>query len=282
MTVSPLPDVSHSHLDADRICTLYHRYAADLKRVRDYQRSLYARHVRLRRTRGVIFRLSGGLLDIGGMGATHRLHGKSGIVPMDPGLDDIEAEITYLLLREQRPARVIEIGASGGWSTSWILHALRDNGTGSLHSYDIVDYALGNLPTDLADGRWHFHVGDVRRADLTEPIDYLFIDCDHSREFAEWYLAELLPTLRPGTPISIHDIFHPDYVSRLWNATNNKMGEVSVIRRWLREREIEHFTPSRSWAPDTHRRLAECRRSIGLGADIHYGFANPMVFLRAL
>ncbi|MEO5567159.1 MAG: class I SAM-dependent methyltransferase [Gemmatimonadaceae bacterium] len=269
-------------LDVSYLCRLYERYATDLRRVRAYQRALYSRHVRMRRVRGAIFRLSGGVLDIGGMGATHRLNGATGIVRMDPGLDDIEAEISYLLLRAQRPDTVVELGASGGWSTTWLLHALRDNGRGSLHSYDIVDFSVGNVPAELADGRWYFSAGDVRDAQMPPSIDYLFIDCDHSREFAEWYLAHLLPSLRPGTPVSIHDIFHPGFVWRFWNfSENTRMGEVPAIKRWLREREIDYFTPSRTWAPEAHRELKRCRDSIGIRGEIHYGFANPMVFLQA-
>ena len=271
-----------SALNVAHVCRLYQRYSSDLKRVRAYQRALYGEHVRMPRVRGLIFRLSGGTIDIGGMGATHRWSGSSHTARMDPGLDDIEAEISYLLLRERRPDTVVELGASGGWSTTWLLHALRDNGHGTLHSYDIVDFAVGNVPAELAAGRWRFNSGDVRRATLPPAIDYLFIDCDHSREFAEWYLAHLMPSLRPGTPVSIHDIFHPSYVWRAWDfSQSTRMGEVPTIQRWLHGQGIRYFTPSRTWAPAVHRQLSRLRESIGMGRDIHYGFANPMVFLSA-
>lgn len=42
---------------------------------------------------------------------------------MKTQLDDVEAEITYLLLRHVRPAKVVEIGSLHGWSTSWLLRA---------------------------------------------------------------------------------------------------------------------------------------------------------------
>jgi hypothetical protein len=45
------------------------------------------------------------------------------------GLDDIEGELTYLLVRERRPDVVAEIGAR---ATAWIERALRDNGSGVL------------------------------------------------------------------------------------------------------------------------------------------------------
>ena len=44
-------------------------------------------------------------------------------------LDDIEGELTYLLIRERRPEVVAEIGAR---ATAWIERALHDNGAGEL------------------------------------------------------------------------------------------------------------------------------------------------------
>ncbi|MCD9878427.1 class I SAM-dependent methyltransferase [Streptomyces guryensis] len=38
----------------------------------------------------------------------------------------------------------MEIGTFLGWSTTWILQALKDNGTGHLYSYDIVDHVARN------------------------------------------------------------------------------------------------------------------------------------------
>ena len=61
-------------------------------------------------------------------------------------LDDVEAELTYLRLRELRPSTVVEIGTFHGWSTTWLLSALRDNGVGRLLSYDVVDHVVRSVP----------------------------------------------------------------------------------------------------------------------------------------
>ena len=45
---------------------------------------------------------------------------------MIPQLDDVEAELTYLALREHRPDAVMELGTFQGWSTTWILRALAE------------------------------------------------------------------------------------------------------------------------------------------------------------
>jgi hypothetical protein len=46
---------------------------------------------------------------------------------------------------------VVEIGTFHGWSTTWIFQTLRDNGTGHLYSYDVLDPSpmLGTMKAGL-------------------------------------------------------------------------------------------------------------------------------------
>lgn len=101
-------------ITVEHISSLYAKYQDDLRVVRDAQRKF--------------------LKD----------RGKS----MKAQLDDYEAEMTYLLLRDLRPEIVVEVGTFYGWSTMWILSALRDNGSGHLHSFDIVDNVVRNVPVN--------------------------------------------------------------------------------------------------------------------------------------
>ncbi|MQA83759.1 MAG: class I SAM-dependent methyltransferase [Streptosporangiales bacterium] len=187
-------------------------------------------------------------------------------------LDDIEAEITYLLLRDYRPETLVEIGSLYGWSTSWILRALRDNGHGSLYTYDVVDHVTRTMPPELSADRWVFREGDVRQnlAHLPADIDYLFIDAAHSARFALWYIDHLFPRLRTGTPTSVHDVFH--------RRRPLPWTEGAVVLGWLRERDIPYFTAAKSHEPDVHDRLMRLRERLGLADPIHSGQHNPMIF----
>lgn len=219
---------------------LYRRYRDPLAKVRDAQREFR------RRTRG----------------------------SMTPQLDDLEAEITYLLLRETRPDTVMELGTFHGWSTTWILSALRDNGTGTLHSFDIVDDVVANVPGELALGRWEFHKGDVREntAQVPDGIGYLFVDAAHNGRFARWYLSELFPRVAPGTPVSVHDVFHG---KRALPFT-----EGAAVLAWLRRTGTDYFTPSRRRAPAPYTALLELKRDLGLGEPVRESSHNPMVYFR--
>ncbi|MEU2789840.1 class I SAM-dependent methyltransferase [Streptomyces sp. NPDC007100] len=225
-------------ITTDHIRALYQKYEKDLRTVRDDLRRLL------------------------------RDRGKS----MKAQLDDYEAEITYLLLRDLRPEVVVEIGTFYGWSTMWILSALRDNGTGHLHSFDIVDHVVRNVPAELSAERWTFTKVDVREHPGKVPaeVDYLFIDADHGARFARWYIDNLFPAVPPGTPASVHDVFH--------GRRPKPFSEGSVIVRWLAGNDIAFFTASTAKAPGVTRELALAKRDLGLDEPVRDGDHNPMIY----
>ncbi|CAM3950336.1 class I SAM-dependent methyltransferase [Nocardiopsis gilva] len=225
-------------IDLDLLGELYRKYTEPLAKVRDQQRA-FCRDMR----------------------------GK-----MTPQLDDLEAEITYLLLREHRPAIVMELGTFHGWSTSWILSALRDNGTGHLHSFDIVDNVVSNVPAELSADRWTFHKGDVRENVDAIPggIEYLFVDAAHNGRFARWYIDHLFPRVAAGTPVSVHDVFHQSFAL--------PFTEGRAVLKWLAEKETPYFTPSKAKAPDTYRAIHAIKRDLGLDEPVRTGKDNPMIY----
>jgi hypothetical protein len=87
-------------------------------------------------------------------------------------LHDLEAEVSYMRVREARPRRVLEMSPYCGYSSFWLLAAVRDNGgtgdaRGRVDAFDLIDCAARTLPasmtTDPSDGfrRWTLHQGDA-------------------------------------------------------------------------------------------------------------------------
>eukprot|EP00978_Attheya_sp_CCMP212_P043329 scaffold280767_cov24-Attheya_sp.AAC.1 len=74
----------------------------------------------------------------------------------------IEATMLYMMIREDKPKHVLEIGTLCGASTRFILEALEKNGAGILSSFDLHDFSLDYMEAKHTnEGRWQFHQTDV-------------------------------------------------------------------------------------------------------------------------
>jgi predicted O-methyltransferase YrrM len=242
-------------LNIESVIDLYDKYKDDLKKVREEQRKRYSQ-----------------------IGLSRRIGLKLGLYKrrqnlFRPQLDDIEAEITYMRLRESKPDTVVEISPCKGWSTTWVLCALRDNGRGKLYSYDLIDDSKKNIPARLSRTRWKFIKGDIKTNldKLPEKTDYLFIDSDHSGKFAQWYIENIFSRLRSGTPVSVHDIFHS-------SEPDGFCGEGAIITSWLNKNKIEFFTASPFWKKDFFDAIMEKKKALSIQEPIHSSHANPMIF----
>lgn len=197
-----------------------------------------------------------------------------------PQYDDIEAEITSLLLLNFKPKNVIEFSPCTGYSTSIILNALEINNNGSqLKSFDLTDKcsnyinSLGHKNVD-----WRFEAGDVSEKfkswDLNK-IDYLFIDSDHSTEFAKKFVNDLLrPLLKvcrnddKEVLVSVHDIYH--------GRSNEPLEEGRVVVDFLSENNIEYYTPAKCLIQNYYE-LINLKKKLGMNELIN-NETNPSIF----
>jgi len=125
-----------------------------------------------------------------------------------------DAAVYYSLIRYLKPGRIIEIG--GGYSTRIANQALVRNRQGSLTSiepYPEERFNGARLNIELIPKR--VEELDVEFFSRLEANDILFIDSSHTVKFGSdvcYELLEVLPTLKPGVWIHVHDIFFPqDY-----------------------------------------------------------------------
>jgi predicted O-methyltransferase YrrM len=233
-------------IDLGSVSGLYARYADDLRSARARAASLYGRWMRPGRRSAMDNRLQD-LIPEPLLAPLARLYWRTRTTraerppQLNPSFDDIDAEITYLLIRSRTPQTIVEVSPCGGWSTSWILSAVRDNRSGHVYSFDVIDDSRRILSPELTADRWTFRQGDVRRtvAEVRNPIDLLFIDADHSRAFAEWYIRTLFPRLSPSAVVCVDDI----YLMR--RGAPFRYAEAMVVLDWLDHHpEIRPFTAS--------------------------------------
>jgi len=222
---------------------LYNKYHIDLSKVRESQRKIYQNK------------------------------DKIGLAVLT---DDIEAEITYLLIREFKPLNVVEISPSHGWSSMWILNALKDNNRGKLFSFDLIDKSTKIIPKELSSNRWVFIQGDIKKnlSKLPKKIDYLFIDSDHSARFCRWYIKNIFSLLKKNTPVSIHDILHfKDHC---------QFGEIRTIFSWLYKNRISYFSPSPFYKSsgniNSYEEILLLKSKLRLDKLIHYHRCNSIIF----
>jgi predicted O-methyltransferase YrrM len=167
--------------------------------------------------------------------------------------NNADALVQYGLVRSRQPLRYLEIGC--GWSSLLLARALGRNVRPC--SVDLIepygnDEMLAALPRE-----WTRHRTILQRADLAlverlGPGDVLFFDGSHCAKAASdvnWFFFRLLPRLRPGVLIHLHDIFLPDDYpeewiferGQTWNEQyllqaflmNNKTYRVLIANRYL-------------------------------------------------
>jgi predicted O-methyltransferase YrrM len=133
-----------------------------------------------------------------------------------------EAAYLYRLVRDERPAVIVEIGRYRGGSTFLLAAALEQ---GLLHSYDVetrqghpgaeLDRELqGALDRYGLSSRVHLHVEDSQTANpATAEVDLLFIDGDHSERGVRADFERWAPLVAPGGHVLLHDaVDAPDFV----------------------------------------------------------------------
>jgi predicted O-methyltransferase YrrM len=118
-----------------------------------------------------------------------------------------------LLIREAEASRILEVGSSYGYSTTWLAEAARAIG-GKVISLELraakIEYARAQLARAGLDGYVEFRVGDAlgSLAQLSGPFDFVLIDL-----WKDLYVPvfELLyPKLAPGAVIVADNMLHPE------------------------------------------------------------------------
>jgi predicted O-methyltransferase YrrM len=158
---------------------------------------------------------------------------RAGALGTNPGgRADAYSEVLYVALRILRPTSVVETGVALGYSSAYLLQALHDNGSGTLHSIDLptVDPAgrvdrdgvcdrthvrvAGEtgavVPDDLRD-RWKLTLGPsdpllVQLFDTLGTVDVFFHDSEHSYENMMWEYKVAWPRIRPGGYLLTDDV----------------------------------------------------------------------------
>lgn len=162
-----------------------------------------------------------------------------------------DAAVYYSLIRHLRPKRIVEIGS--GYSTRIADQALRRNGDGNLICIEpSPDDRLNGLRLKVELIQKRVEELDVEFFSCLDANDILFIDSSHTVKFGSdvcYEFLEVLPRLRSGVWVHVHDIFFPHDYPAEWLlkrrlALNeqylleaflsfNQDFEIALANRWL-------------------------------------------------
>jgi predicted O-methyltransferase YrrM len=177
-----------------------------------------------------------------------------------------DALYLYALLRHLRPRRVIEVG-SGHSSAVTLDTNERFLANGIRCTFIEPDPArLNALLTPVDHARTEIITRPVQQVPVArftelEANDILFIDGSHVAKIGSdvnYLIFEVLPRLRPGVYIHLHDIFYPFEYPRVWVEEGRAWNEAYLVRAYLQHNQSVQIALFGDYLARCHRaRLAE-------------------------
>lgn len=150
-----------------------------------------------------------------------------------PGLD---AAAAYALVRETRPARIVEVGS--GHSTRFLARAVLDGGLQTemlcIDPAPRADIAGLTDALSLQVSRRTLQQHGVENLPELSAGDVLFIDSSHLAlpgTDVDLLFSRVLPQLPAGVLVHVHDVFLPDRYPLHW--TWRGYAEQMVVAAWL-------------------------------------------------
>lgn len=128
-----------------------------------------------------------------------------------------KAEVLYVLARLLKPRVVLETGVANGMSSTFLLQALVDNGSGVLHSVEYPPFGkfhdprVGALVPEGLRGPWTVHRGKVSRVfprlvPALGEVDLFMHDSEHTYENMSYEMRTVWPRISQRGILASDDI----------------------------------------------------------------------------
>lgn len=173
--------------------------------------------------------------------AGQRVRGKEAV---PGGMRTLHAELLWVIVRSQKPKKVVETGVCNGLSSAVLLEAIAKNGSGLLVSVDLPEFTDAQLNRfDVWDGKggaaipagndvgwlvrpehrpsWRLELGPCQELLLPlleelMPIDLFIHDSEHSYDNQLFEFRAGFEALRPGGVLVATDITWSDAFDHFW------------------------------------------------------------------
>lgn len=135
-------------------------------------------------------------------------------------ISEFDAKFLYGLVCELKPARILEVGVASGWGSCIIMDALKSSGVDRYNFFgvDIAErffyddkYETGECVKHIMPGNLKYDLRTgVLIADVVEDIgpnlDLGFIDANHMHPWAALDMLAIMPYMREGSYVALHDL----------------------------------------------------------------------------
>lgn len=118
--------------------------------------------------------------------------------------------VLYSLIREHSPQSCLSIGCWQGGSSCVIMTALQKNRKKFIYyASELMDELRFKTALHVFEkcNASPIMLNDItlNKDNLPHSLDFLFIDTDHDKKTTQWIFEEVIPRVRPGGLIAIHD-----------------------------------------------------------------------------
>jgi predicted O-methyltransferase YrrM len=143
-----------------------------------------------------------------------------------------------LLIKEGEASRILEVGSSYGYSTTWLAEAARAVG-GKVVSLELraakTEYARAQLARAGLEGYVEFRIGDALAslAQLRGPFDFVLIDL--WKDLYVPVFEALYPKLAPGAIIVADNMLYPESFRALADAYRQRVRAAAEMSSVLLE-----------------------------------------------
>lgn len=176
------------------------------------------------------------------------------------------------MLRHARPKRVIEVGS--GYSSCMLLDTNERWFENSIKCTFIEPYPdlLFSLLKDGDRDRIKVHAARLQDVELSvfeklEANDILFIDSTHVSKIGSdvnYAFFNVLPALRSGVYIHIHDVFYPFEYPKQWIDERRAWNEIYILRAFLQGNRDFEIVAFNTYLEEFHRGFFEANMPLCL------------------
>jgi len=210
--------------------------------------------------------------------AVAKLRYNTKIFPTLGQYDWLSGVLLYCLIRYIKPTRVIEVSTSSGYSTIFSATALKDNKFGKLYTFELspvaAKAAIKNFKRFGVSMIVNLSLGDARVKILSlnkirarvRGKEILFLDSEHTKEFASEMIKLLLKNASPNSLFHVHDILPKSsrVTYRPISGIYEKDFQLKAKLYWVLKRIISPVVPKnlRNWVKPTRYKISHTTESL--------------------